>query len=185
MTWIVLCQEVIRDGRTGEEVSGNLVGIRSDCEILEFASLDEAATTLAASAVEVRFEVPDELGWRRWRDMPLVMKTKFIRLVEAKRNGASGRTVPVGMVLAKMRPTLESESGWSILFVAKLSDGEHAAPDLDGLADIVAPMEGELTTMPENRREGVYDLPGGWHKLLIRLIEARRIATAAIERAQR
>jgi hypothetical protein len=182
-TWIVVCQEVVRDGRTGKETAGNLVGIRSDCEILEYASLDEAATLLAGSALEVRLEVPKEAGWERWREMPSLMKQKFSRLCEQKRK--AGRGVPVGMMLAKMRPAEGADTGWSILFIAQLPVGEHAAPDLESMSDILADADGPVTRMPDGQPDGVYDLPDSWRDLLVRLIAARRMATSAIERAKR
>lgn len=183
-TWIVLCQEVVRDGRTGEEVAGDLFGIRSDCELIEYKSLDDAAAALAATTMDVRLEVPNEAGWHRWREMPRLMQVKFLRLVEAKKKAASTLTVPVGIMLSKMRPSQELEPGWSMLFIASLPDGKHAAPDLESMADMLASDEVTVCRLAESRADGEYDLPDAWHDLLIRLIDARRMAASAIERAR-
>jgi hypothetical protein len=182
ITWLVLCQEVVRDGRTGVETAGGLVGIRSDLEIVEFASLDEAVEYLAFSPLEIRLEIPQESGWERWREMPPLMKKKFERLCTRKREPES-QTATVGMMLAKVMPAEGSESGWSIFFIAVVDDHEHVAPDLDRLADILAPLSGDVVEMPdEGRAEGVYTLPASWRQLLDRLIAAKREAVALLER---
>lgn len=183
-TWIVLCQEVVRDGRTGEEAAGNLVGIRSDCEVIEYKCLDDAAAELAATTLEVRLEVPQELGWNRWREIPPLMREKFRRLVQLKQNKVC-RTVPVGMALAKVRPH-QDERGWSILFVAFFEGGEHAAPDLESLADMIALDEDvQVGRLDDGRPDGAYDLPEAWRNLLIKLVAARRMAAQVIERARK
>jgi hypothetical protein len=91
--------------------------------------------------------------------------------------------VSVGMVLAKVMPAEGDERGWSILFIAVVDDHEHAAPNLECLAEVLAPLECDLVEMPdEGRAEGVYSIPGSWRDLLDRLIAAKRETLALMER---
>jgi hypothetical protein len=77
---VVVCQEADRD-EEGAEVAGMLAGITSQGRLMLFVSLEDAAEQLSRPGIVAVLDLPEEEGWEAAREMPAVMKTKFLRLL--------------------------------------------------------------------------------------------------------
>lgn len=78
---VLVCQQVARDAATGEEVADMLTGITSDGTLMVFGSLDDAVEQLARPGIVAVVDLPNEEGWQAAREMPPMMKAKFLRLL--------------------------------------------------------------------------------------------------------